>query len=596
MSDLGTLNLNTFLWNFIMASTKNFSQQQLYTLVVQSMRAARSEAHAELIVHQLLLLGPVDLIMPGIISMMKSTGSLIRLFLLKYPTVCIFALITDKVLAVRKAAWRLILATFPSIQPPIAYRTDPPGNYTGVDVISRKELELLLSRLLTFFGAKVIPDIAEYYAQTISPGSLKPEFSILVEVVRLFEWIIIALQDFDQSIFEILECLFYACRPYSQLIDYNVVAISQVLALFPVEIIETVVLPVFLGIFIDCSQLQDSQIAPVALKFWEFARRAPSKWVELIPCSSFIFVYRSLFFCNQEDVLEMATSLTETIVTYFALDDEVRAAIIQAIFSSPYPPSPSCSALLPLLPSLFTLEPNTFPTIFTRFVFSAIATSGISDRTLSSVLSLVLSVADQLSRFPIDSIDIPFRAVALATTRTIVTKDIERFIGIWSSSDSFCGHISFEIARLNTPNAAQILLRLELQRSTPQIEAVISFARRSPAMVVAVLTALADAISDNQAAIEFLMENVGKMLMMETVLTEETKRFYLTALGFLDEYALVELYLQLLDRDDLENENGRPALAKAVLVAAVRPECRETFEELAPLGDPTLLNKEGLWR
>jgi hypothetical protein len=52
---------------------------------------------------------------------------------------------------------------------------------------------------------------------------------------------------------------------------------------------------------------------------------------------------------------------------------------------------------------------------------------------------------------------------------------------------------------------------------------------------------------------------------------------------FLDDATLVELYLQLIDRDDLENENGRQALAKAVLVAAVRPGCRATFEELAPL-------------
>jgi hypothetical protein len=83
------------------------------------------------------------------------------------------------------------------------------------------------------------------------------------------------------------------------------------------------------------------------------------------------------------------------------------------------------------------------------------------------------------------------------------------------------------------------------------------------------------------------------MLKEETILTNATERFYRSVLSLVDGTELINIYLELLPEGN--DEEGRRELAKAVLVAASRPDYRDTFVEVPPFGDAAWLDREGLW-
>jgi hypothetical protein len=182
LSDLGSLDFSDFLFTFMTRATSDLTPDQLYAIVVQSMLASQTESQAQIIIKNMHLLNQLEPVLATILSMMKSSGQITRLFLLKYPTVCIFTLITDKKGSVRNATWRLALAIFRSVAPP-GYGTDTTGNAPALDATSRKELEVLFSQLVSFLGSQVIPKISDFYSTASSPDSLTLESFALVECV-----------------------------------------------------------------------------------------------------------------------------------------------------------------------------------------------------------------------------------------------------------------------------------------------------------------------------------------------------------------------------------------------------------------------------
>jgi hypothetical protein len=398
-----------------------------------------------------------------------------------------------------------------------------------------------------------------------------------------------SLQTFDEQSFDILKKLFEACATQRKLIDHNIARIAQVFSLFSVELSALEVIPVFDAIFLDCSALEDSQILPAALQFWELGLRFPSKLNDLVRCPSFFPVFRSLFSCDGESATAMATDLAEAAALQLESQVQLRSSLVG--FLSTHEITFHFAALSPLFPPLLCLLPDEFPTVIARFGFRVIANQGLSDRSLFDALSLILSAADALSAVSVEALAIDFCAIAAAAaaSRAGVADAFHDFVRIWADDDGFSGSLLRELWRIDSADAARAGLRLELCRTGADIAAIVRAVRKSKAAVAA----LAEIIPDNAAVSEFLRENVGAMLKEETVLTDSTEQFYRLGLSFVDGTELINLYLELLPEAD--GESGRTGLAKAVLVAAARPDYRETFLEVPPFGDVGWLDREGLW-
>jgi ubiquitin C-terminal hydrolase len=584
LSDHGALHLDEFLSKFMLGVTKNFAPEQLHGIVAHAMLAAKSESQAEIIVKQMLLLNQIEPVVATIISLMKSTNRFIRLFLLKYPTVCIFSPLTSQQSSVRKAAWDLVWAVFPSIAPSRpdagAGKADP-----GLDASSRKELETLLERFSIFFSMKVIPHIEDYHRRPGGPA----EVLSLGECLLLLESILTTLGRFSPDTFRLLESLFRACDKLRQPMNANVAAIAHALALFPVEKSAALVVPLFHSIFLDCSRAQPSHIQPLVVQFWELGRRVRWSWHTLISFSSFPRVFASLFVSDNKSAFPIAEALAQEIVPLLESRAEVRSGMmeffsLQGLFFN-------ITALRPLFPGLLTFFPTEFPAALANIGFRAM---NLVDSARSEVLSVVLLAADRLSTVPVGSLDIKFPTVAYALQKS-VGGVVEQFVAIWIASDAFYSSLSAEFTRLDAPEVARSRLRLELHRPVPAIAGVLAAARESPSAVTAVLTALADAIPTSTAAVDFVRANVKEMLKQETLLTDTTKQFYRTALGLLDPSVLVEIYLELVLSEYAESEESRRAIAKALVIVEIVPESRPTFEEVAPFDDPAWLERKDLW-
>jgi hypothetical protein len=495
-------------------------------------------------------------------------------------------LITDENPAVKASAWRLVFRAFPEL-PPLGSSEDSRSRegYAGLDPASRTDLAQLLTGLLNFLTEAVIHQISGDYDQ--NPGNGREAFRF-ADAVRLVRWALGILPDYDDRVLATLSALVDACRPDMRPVEFNVAAIATVFALFPVGLTEKLVVPTFNEIFVDCSVVSDSDTAEAVSQFWEFARRFPASWPAIALCPAFPDVFRALFVAERAETA-MIGDLVGVILPLLPVAPEVRSGVI-GLFS--LPASPRFDKLAPLLPALFALEPEAFPPALAQFAFSALAADSLSDTALLCALSLANSAADRLAAVLPHALAVSHAAVASATARAAIADPLCDFVAIWARSDGFYAELA---GALDAHGSALALLRLELRRALPDFARCVRAARRSPAAVEAVLAAIADLIPLEARAAQFARDSVEELLVAETVLTSATERFYRAALSTLGDCEISDVCVALLDAfPDLEESSG--ALAKAALVAGVRPECREVLESCAPPGAAEDLARTDLWR
>jgi hypothetical protein len=459
---------------------------------------------------------------------------------------------------------------------------ESPEKYAGLKPEAGRELDQFLARLLDFFSVTVIPQISEYYDENLNVDRNSYR---LVDAINLVEWIVSILPDFDGRLWPTLSALLDACRRYNRPVDFNIAAVGSAFALFPLGTTEQLIVPMFNGIFVDCSPVSQPDIAVAAEQFWKFASRCRRSWPDLVLCPSFRSVFRALFLAESQTAATIVDDLLALISPLFPSAPEVRSAVIHLFSGAVSPRSPK---LVPFVPALFELEPEAFPHALSQGVFSSLAAGSLSDDSLQFALSLGNSNADRLARVPLQSLTISYPAVAAATARPAIADPLWTFLDIWGASDDFHARLA---GALDAHGSADALLRIELHRAAPDFARCIAVARRSPPAVEAVLTKIAEQIPVRAAAAQFARDSVPGLLMAETLLTAATEHFYRVALAVLTDDAIVDVFLSLM----LELEDSAEALAKAALIFALRPDCRERFEELVEPEYADAITRTDLW-
>jgi hypothetical protein len=458
----------------------------------------------------------------------------------------------------------------------------------------------LLTVLFNFLSSPVFSDVSQFIDKT----ELNENGFRLLDILEVIEWFVDNLQCFDAGHLPILRTLFSKCAQQKQPVDYHCAAISKLYSFYDIHNFDHELLEIYQAIFQQIELLPITALAPASLRFLSLLLKSDlSVWAELSEQPQFMKVFRSLFTSDDARWQTPIHILRDRFSESCKSSESIRRLIF-GLFET-IPESLAASHFAPLLVEVFEQRPEFFVSHLVEFLFAVISLTPAAVNQVVPFFSLMPLATENAEGVNCESLCIRYAEVVAALCGhrdEIFHGPVLEWLKFWSrSSETIHSQVWAEFwacfTRLAEKEAIALdWVAIEAACDEGKFMETVAAVRLYSAAMLSPLFEYFVAHVENTKIVDFVKEATVECLFEETVMTAASEKFYRLGVQALDADLAVMLYSVLASEITTgESEAEKVMLAKLAMVALVRRDLEDSFAEIFPLADRSLMFAEGVW-
>ena len=357
MSEKVNIDMSHFL---VVLSSKDIEDSVFNDIFAKTIETVKTADQAKNLIRSLSSLkGPkiyARFVVTHIAKLIATRNDVIRQFFLDYPVETILTLVGDNEFSLRQSAEAICSVLFiNSAKIPSDLKTFLPSNdqfgqsfdlpseekdkeksvddndihseYQIKDEKAKSEMQRLFDFFRGYLVNTIIPNIGTYYPKENSTFNCINENSFrLVSFLKVFKWFILCLHNEDSELLSTLQSLLKSCLSTDYPVDYNMVYLVDIFALFDTSVANEMSSQLMNDMFRFIGDSQSYQVKSLFMHYWNIAEKASDQiFIELLKEPIFPIIIQHLLCNYTSDRIKLMEAVTDRLTQILSKENDQEA-------------------------------------------------------------------------------------------------------------------------------------------------------------------------------------------------------------------------------------------------------------------------------